>query len=80
MFFSSFKLLHGIRGIQGKLRNLHIKADRILEDFILKTYIVATSNGVGTSNDQNLLDVLLRFQREENQITQDNMKAVILIS
>ncbi|XP_060207870.1 premnaspirodiene oxygenase-like [Lycium barbarum] len=76
-FFPSFKLLHGISGIQGKLQSLHKKADKILEDFILE-HIAAASNGVGASNDQNLLDVLLRFQKEENQITHDNIKAVVL--
>ncbi|CAN4116366.1 unnamed protein product [Withania somnifera] len=76
-FFPSFKLLHGISGIQGKLERLHKKADRILEDFILE-HITTASNGVGASNDQNLLDVLLRFQKEENQITHDNIKAVVL--
>ncbi|MCD7459220.1 hypothetical protein HAX54_040349 [Datura stramonium] len=76
-FFPSFKLLHGISGIQGKLQSVHNKADRILEDFIVE-HIAAASNGVGTSNDQNLLDVLLRFQKEDNQITHDNIKAVVL--
>ncbi|KAJ8555275.1 hypothetical protein K7X08_012771 [Anisodus acutangulus] len=74
-FFPSFKLLHGISGIQGKLQSLHKKADIILEDFIHE-HIAAASNGA--SNDQNLLDVLLRFQKEENQITHDNIKAVVL--
>jgi len=78
--FPSFKPLHLITGLRAKLDKMHNKTDKILENIIKENQ---ANEGMGEEKNENLVDVLLRFQHRGNldtPITNNNIKAVIWVS
>ncbi|KAK8470882.1 hypothetical protein PHAVU_003G085302 [Phaseolus vulgaris] len=75
--FPSFKPIHLITGLKAKLDKMHKKSDKILEKIIRENQ---ANEGMGEENNENLVEVLLRFQHRGNldtPITNNNIKAVI---
>ncbi|PQM33656.1 cytochrome P450 71D11-like [Prunus yedoensis var. nudiflora] len=81
--FPSVKLLNLIGGIRPKLERLHKETDRIMENIIKehKKDRATSESGEGKA-EEDLVDVLLKFQERGNgfefSLTTDNIKAVIL--
>ncbi|KAI7738833.1 hypothetical protein M8C21_011714 [Ambrosia artemisiifolia] len=78
--FPSFKVLHLVTGMRGKLMNIYGKIDKMLDSIIFDHQ---ECRGDGRQADQNedLLDVLLRLKDDgglQFPLTYDNIKAVIL--
>ena len=86
-FFPSLKLVHLIiTKMDAQLVKIHKKIDNILDDIIKenqnKVLIRSGEEGLG-GGEENLVQVLLQVQQSESldvSITNDNIKAVILVS
>ncbi|OVA11255.1 Cytochrome P450 [Macleaya cordata] len=84
--FPSLKFIHVISGTKSKLKRIHWKVDRILDDIINdhrenRTSTVSKTNIGHHELKEDLVDVLLRLQESgtfEPPITTNNIKAVIL--
>ncbi|KAK3032484.1 hypothetical protein RJ639_037297 [Escallonia herrerae] len=81
--YPSAKFLQVISGLRARLEKVHMKVDKILEN-ILKEHkeriSLATKTGKVEVDDEDLVDVLLRFQKDgdiEFPLTDDNIKAVM---
>ncbi|EYU21980.1 hypothetical protein ABFS82_01G033400 [Erythranthe guttata] len=83
--YPSIKLLQMMSGLRRRMKKLHGEVDRILDDIIHEHRSVAmvyddVSEKKKKQGDDDLVDVLLRFQDDGIQIplTTENIKAVIL--
>lgn len=79
--FPSYKFLHVLTGMEGKLKKLHQNLDKTLNS-IIDDHHKTSASKTGT-NDEDFLDILLRCKDSsdlEFPITLDNIKAVILVS
>lgn len=78
--FPSIKLIRKISGCSRKLLRVHNEADRILDHIIHHHKSKLPNSDADTTQD--LLDVLLTLQEDglELPLTNDNIKAVILVS
>ncbi|XP_027918283.1 cytochrome P450 71D8-like [Vigna unguiculata] len=75
--FPSLKPIHHITGLKAKLDKMHNKSDKILEKIMKENQ---AKEGTGEEKNENLVEVLLRFQHRgnlETPITNNNIKAVI---
>ncbi|KAF5795835.1 putative premnaspirodiene oxygenase [Helianthus annuus] len=80
--FPSFKVLHLVTGMRGKLMRIHSKIDKML-DGIISDHQECRAGGGRTEQNEDLLDVLLRLKDDgglQFPLTYDNIKAVILVS
>ncbi|XP_021977794.2 premnaspirodiene oxygenase [Helianthus annuus] len=78
--FPSFKVLHLVTGMRGKLMRIHSKIDKML-DGIISDHQECRAGGGRTEQNEDLLDVLLRLKDDgglQFPLTYDNIKAVIL--
>jgi cytochrome P450 len=79
--FPSRKFVHLISGTKSKLKKIHAKMDKILENIIREHRENRTSTASAKTED--LVDVLLGLQRSgtlELPITTNNIKGVIFVS
>ncbi|KAI9102333.1 hypothetical protein K1719_023535 [Acacia pycnantha] len=79
--YPSVKVLPVISGMRGKLERLHREIDRILENIIKDHKEEKISHGQA---EEDLVHVLLKLQQQNDpdtpQLTDNNIKAVILVS
>ncbi|KAL8462280.1 hypothetical protein ACS0TY_033360 [Phlomoides rotata] len=78
--YPSVRLFRLMSALRRKLTVLHREADKILED-IISEHKVANSADDQSSNQEDLVDVLLKYQDDgelEHPLTNDNIKSVIL--
>ncbi|MED6167486.1 hypothetical protein PIB30_003459 [Stylosanthes scabra] len=78
--FPSFKPLHFISGMEGKLYKMHVKLDQIL-DKIIKENQERNKEPKQEDKNENIVEVLLRLLHSgtlDTPITMNNVKAVIL--
>lgn len=78
--YPSLKMLRMMSGMRRRLIVLHRETDRILEGVIQEHRLAAAMGG--DSKDEDLVDVLLKFQDTGSGIplTPDNIKSVILVT
>ncbi|KAK2999713.1 hypothetical protein RJ639_023811 [Escallonia herrerae] len=81
--YPSAKFLQVISGLRARLEKVHMKVDKILENILnehKERISLATKTGKVEVDDEDLVDVLLRFQKDgdiEFPLTDSNIKAVI---
>ncbi|KAL9991772.1 putative premnaspirodiene oxygenase [Helianthus debilis subsp. tardiflorus] len=78
--FPSFKILHFVTGMGGKLMKIRGKIDKML-DGIISDHQECRAGGGRAEQNEDLLDVLLRLKDDgglQFPLTYDNIKAVIL--
>ncbi|MFS7964974.1 putative premnaspirodiene oxygenase [Helianthus anomalus] len=81
--FPSFKMLHLVTGMRGKLMKIHGKIDKMLNGIISDHQECRVAGGGRAEQNEDLLDVLLRLKDDgglQFPLTYDNIKAVILVS
>ncbi|GMP65103.1 hypothetical protein CsSME_00026058 [Camellia sinensis var. sinensis] len=81
--YPSVKLLQVMSGMRRKLEKLHKRVDQILENIVNEHRQRKMERESGRGEAEDLVDVLLRVQKGgdlEFPLTDDNIKAVILVS
>lgn len=80
--YPSVKLLQAMSRTKWRLTKLHKQVDGILENIINQHKLERTAETVKCRRQDDLVDVLLRFQESGNELplTTENIKAVILVS
>ena len=82
--YPSAKWLQHISGLKPKLEKLHREADRIMQNIIdeHKEDKLRATQGKGEEVEEDMIDVLLKFQhnQQEFHLTNDSIKAVIMVS
>ncbi|KAL7217203.1 hypothetical protein ACSBR1_029004 [Camellia fascicularis] len=81
--YPSVKLLQVMSGMRRKLEKLHKRVDQILENIVNEHREKKTERESERGEAEDLVDVLLRVQKDgelEFPLTDDNIKAVILVS
>ncbi|KDP39110.1 hypothetical protein JCGZ_00867 [Jatropha curcas] len=76
--YPSIKLLHKISTKRFKLERAHKEADKILQN-IIDEHRARKASAANSEEEEDLVDILLNAQCQEDlQITDDNIKAIIL--
>nr|AGC29947.1 CYP71BE30 [Sinopodophyllum hexandrum] len=77
--YPSLEIINVISGLKSEMEGIHQKTDEILEN-IIKEHMQRNNNPNKDVNEEDIVDVLLRLQKDANlgfQLTSDNIKAVL---